>query len=110
MRRHGNNVGNDGVARMGTGDTINRTTPVGTPRDTVRGIENNGTRSTGVLGRGGDSVRGNIDQGISDTKLRTALGQRRVADANAHLSAHGAATASDLKPLESKKFTPKRGC
>ena len=110
MRRHGNNVGTDGKPRMGAGDTINRTTPVGTPRDTVRGIENNGTRTNGTLGRGGTSVRGNIDQGISDSKLKTKAGQARVNAANDHLRANGAKTAGNLKPLESKKFTPKKGC
>ncbi|MBF5004445.1 RHS repeat-associated core domain-containing protein [Diaphorobacter caeni] len=110
MRRHGNNVGGDGLPRFGNGDSINRTTPVGTPHDTVRGIENNGTRNTGVLGRGGDSVRGNIDQGISDAKLRTTTGETRMQAAQDYLTSKGAATAADLKPIETKPFQPKNGC
>ncbi|MBK8337838.1 MAG: RHS domain-containing protein [Sterolibacteriaceae bacterium] len=111
MYRHGKNVGNDGLGRMGPGDTINRTTPVGTPKDVVRGIENSGTRTDGVLGRGSDSVRGNIDQGISDRKLGTEAGRRRVGAANTHLEGRGAASARDLAPLESKTMQsrPARG-
>jgi RHS repeat-associated protein len=110
MRRHGNNVGNDGLPRMGAGDTMNRTTPVGTPKDVVRGVENSGTRTNGTLGRGGDSVRGNIDQGISDARLNTKVGADRVAAANAHMQANGATHAGQLPPLESKAFKPKKGC
>jgi RHS repeat-associated protein len=110
MRRHGNNVGADGLPRMGSGDTMNRTTPVGTPKDVVRGVENSGTRTNGTLGRGGDSVRGNIDQGISDAKLNTKVGADRVAAANAHMNANGTTHAGGLPPLESKAFKPKKGC
>jgi hypothetical protein len=107
MRRHSNNTGKTGTApvRMGVGDTINRTTPVGTPKDTVRGIENSGTRTDGVLGRGSSSVRGNIDQGIQDAKLNTREGKARVAAGEAHIKANGGTSARDLKPLESKTKT-----
>lgn len=107
MRRHGANVGKDGVARMKPGDTINRTTPVGTPKDVVRGIENSGTRTNGVLGRGGTSVRGNIDQGISDAKLKTDAGKRRVSLAVEEMSGRGANSAGELRPLQSKTMKPK---
>lgn len=110
MSRHGSNTGKpggDGLPRMGPGDTIHRTTPINTNYDTVRGIENNGTRTDGVLGRGGTSVRGNIDQGISDKKLNTETGKARVAAADKYLKDQGAASARDLKPLESKTMKAK---
>jgi RHS repeat-associated protein len=111
MARHSKNVGQDGLPRMGKGDVINRTTPVGTSKDIVRGIENNGTRTDGKLGRGGTSVRGNVDHGISDAKLKTSVGQGRVAAADAHLKASGANSARDLKPIASRTHSgSKTGC
>ncbi|CNC69965.1 Uncharacterised protein [Yersinia pseudotuberculosis] len=76
----------------------------------MRGIENSGIREGSVLGRGSDSVRGNIIQGISDTKLDTDIGQGRVQAAGDFLSGQGASKASELNSLESKNFSAKEGC
>ncbi|EEC0294396.1 hypothetical protein YV76_001775, partial [Salmonella enterica subsp. enterica] len=104
MRRHSNNVGADEKARFGKGDSIHRTTPVGTDYDTVRGIENSGIREKNVLGKGSENVRGNLIQGISDDKIKTDTGKFRVESADNYMKAHGVSTASELKPLESKSF------
>lgn len=110
MRRHNNNVGADGNARFGEGDSIHRTTPVGTDYDIVRGVENSGIREKDILGRNSNNVRGNLIQGISDEKLKTPEGMARVAAANKHMAAHGASTASELRSLESKTYSPKARC
>jgi hypothetical protein len=48
--------------RAGAG---NKTDP-----DTVKGIEGIGTRQDGILGRGSESVRGNVIEGVSDSNPR----------------------------------------
>ncbi len=108
MRRHSNNVGADEKAQFGKGDSIHRTTPVGIDYDTVRGIENSGIREKNVLGKGSESVRGNLIQGISDDKIKTDTGKFIVESADNYMKAHGVSTASELKPLESKSFNS--GC
>ena len=102
-RRHGNNVGTDG-ARFGPGDTMNRVTPVGTPYDTVRGIEQRGISENQLLGRGSTEVRGNRINGISETKQRTVIGRNRLGQAD---NLRNGRRVSEMPSLEELKH---KGC
>ena len=105
MRRHSKNVGVDG-ARFGVGDSIHRTTPIGTNYNTVRGIEHNGTQTDGVLGRGTGKVRGNIDHGISSKNKNI---KDYVSSATKYLEKMGVKSVGELKPLLSKTFEEWKG-
>jgi RHS repeat-associated protein len=76
-RRHSTTMGTDG-SRFGPGDTMQRITDPGTPKDAVRGIEQRGTSENRLLGRGSSDVRGNKISGIADAKISTPRGQMRL--------------------------------
>ena len=107
-RRHATTEGTDG-ARFGKGDTLQRKTKVGTPKDTVRGIEQIGIEENSLLGRGSSEVRGNKINGISEAKQKTKAGQRRLKAANALLASNRVGKVSDLPTLDEIKFNDK-GC
>lgn len=105
-RRHASTEGADG-ARFGKGDIVQRKTAVGTPKNTVRGIEQKGIEENSLLGRGRSEVRGNKINGISEAKQKTKTGQRRLKAADALLKSKGVGKVSDLPTLEEIKFNDK---
>jgi hypothetical protein len=84
MRRHSNNVGTDG-ARFGATDTLERINTQVSP-DAAKGIEHQGIKRGGTRtcprrkagqAPGSTPVRGNTDEGIGETKIKTQVGQDR---------------------------------
>ena len=98
-RRHSNTIGSDG-ARFGPTDVIERTTPVGTDPDIVRGIEQRGIQENELLGRGNENVRGNKINSISETNQQTRTGQHRLNEADKYLDGR--------KPSELNVKCPRR--
>ena len=99
-RRHSNTTGTDG-ARFGEGDTMQRKTKVGTPKDAVRGEEQRGVAENDLLGSGSDNARGNKINGMSDTKQKTRIGRQRLSDADKILKGK---KVSELPTLDELKF------
>jgi RHS repeat-associated protein len=100
-RRHGKTVGTDGK-RFGVGDTIEQTTPKGTLKETVQGIEGKGTKETGTIGRkagNGGNVRGNAIEGVNPN----------AKGATAKLNA-GEAYLNGRSPSALQKISAKVGC
>lgn len=80
-RRHATTEGVDGN-RFGEGDKIRKVTEVGTPKTTVRGIEQRGIAENDLLGKGSENVRGNKINGISEANQNTAIGKTKLDEAD----------------------------
>lgn len=100
MNRHHNNQGSDG-RRFDVGDSIHRTTPIGTSYETVRGIEGNGTDTTGIFGRGTGKVRGNVDPGISEKNKKK---KRYIKAGKRYLKSIGVKNATELPNYRHDEF------
>lgn len=115
-RRHSKTKGIDGY-RFQPGDTIHQVTPAGTSRDIVRGIEDIGSRESGILGRGTGRVRGNIDPGVSEKNINRL---DYLVEGKAYLESKGVSSPSKLPSINHianahtsappSKFKPPKTC
>jgi RHS repeat-associated protein len=105
MDRHRNTTNSSGSeTRFGKGDTITRTTDIGTDPEIVRGIEQRGIeQSGGPTGRGSDKPRTNKINSIdpnrtaSNPKATDHKYDTRTAAADGYLNEHGVTRSEDLR-------------
>ncbi|WP_299315738.1 RHS repeat-associated core domain-containing protein [uncultured Aquimarina sp.] len=100
-RRHSKTKGTDG-ARFGKGDKMRKVTPVKTPKDAVRGVEQRGVDEGDLLGRNSDKARGNKINGMSEAKQKTTKGKRRLKAADKLLDGKKPSQLPSLDELEFK--------
>ena len=104
MDRHSKTTNVDGTeGRLGRGDTITRTTDIGTDPEIVRGIEQRGIeQSGGPSGRNSDKPRTNKINSVDPARTKSNPKRdnkydTRTQAADAHLRDHGVERVEDLR-------------